>query len=231
MSTKSNTVFLNQIFDEAVNFLSDVLDSPSYQAQIPLSKGVESNYCSSIGSNESTKSVTTSSATNCVITTTGGGTFDYLYPGYQELKYQPFYQPPVIYGPIIWVDVLRDFTPSCSKKDIPSYPVSNFFVTNDGTSVIEIAVTSFFKEEVTVERKDLTLLVKGVKEKPADEKKEEPSKYFYRNLACRDFELEFKGHETWDFDKLEVYMDRGVLTIKVPLKEEFQPVRQKYEIK
>ena len=152
-------------------------------------------------------------------------------PFYGYNTIQPSIYQPFIYQPIIWVDALRDFTPSCSKKDIPSYPVSNFFVTNEGTSVIEVAVTGFLKEEVTVERKDLLLIVKGTRETPPEDKKEEPSKYFYRNLACRDFSLDFKGHESWDFDKLEVFMDRGILTIKIPLKEEFKPVKQKYEIK
>ena len=230
MSNKNNTVFLNQIFDEALGFIVDLVDAietqPAVQKNCLTSSPISNNYCSTIGA------ATTANYTLTATTSTLGN-----YNTWLNIPYNPpLYSQPIIYGPIIqqpiiWVDALRDFTPSCSKKDIPSYPVSNFFVTNEGTSVIEVAVTGFLKEEVTVERKDLLLIVKGTRETPPEDKKEEPSKYFYRNLACRDFSLDFKGHESWDFDKLEVFMDRGILTIKIPLKEEFKPVKQKYEIK
>jgi HSP20 family molecular chaperone IbpA len=226
MSSKSNTVFLNQIFDEAVNFISDALSNPPVVLTSSYSPPQSINYCKTIGD--------TNSIGNCTITTTSGAstTVGSTVGYYNNI---PFYGYntilPFIYQPIIWVDALKDFTPSCSKKDIPSYPVSNYFITNDGDHVVEIAVSGFSKEEITVERKDLSIFVKGMREAPPEDKKEKPSKYFYRNLACRDFELEFKFYESCDFDKLEVSMDKGILTIKIPLKEEFQPVRKKYEIK
>jgi len=218
MSTKSNQVFLNQIFDEAVKYLSDALDP--LVAQSPQ-KSIQSNYCSSGTTKGLVDQVTT---TNCVITT-GGDTFGYKYtPYYQEPLL--YYNPPIKYGPIIWVDVLRDFTPSCSKDS--SHPVTNFSCDKDGNVLIELATTSFEADELVVSREDLKIIVEG---KRKNKETSEDRKYFYRNIAARDFRKEFTGSEKWCFDKLSVSYKDGLLSISIPLKDEFQPVRQKYEIK
>ena len=218
MSSKSNQVFLNQIFDEAVNFISDALSNPPAVLKNNCSSPQSINYCQTTGD--------TNSIGNCTITTTVGSTTTTL--GYSN--YVPFYGwnvlTPIIYQPVIWVDALRDFTPSCSKDN--SHPVTNFSVDKDSNFLIEIACTGFEQDELTVERKDLKIIVEG---KRKNKETSEDRKYFYRNIATRDFSKEFSGSEKWCFDKLSVSYKDGLLAISIPLKEEFQPVRQKYEIK
>jgi len=228
MSTKSNQVFLNQIFDEAVSFISDAFDASSKHLQSPQSKGVQSNYCSSGTVNNNIKGLHNTNCvttTDCVITTGGVSAGHYQYTPYQQ---EPliYYNTPITYGPIIWVDVLRDFTSSYSKDS--SHPVTNFSVDKDGNFLVEIACTGFEADELTVERKDLKIIVEG---KRKNKETTEDRKYFYRNIATRDFSREFIGSEKWCFDKLSVSYKDGLLSISIPLKDEFQPVRQKYEIK
>ena len=64
MSNKSNTVFLNQIFDEAVNFISDALSNSPAVLTSSYSPPQSINYCQTTGD--------TNSIGNCTITTTGG---------------------------------------------------------------------------------------------------------------------------------------------------------------
>lgn len=229
MSNKNDTVFLNQIFDEALGFIVDLVDAienqPAVQKNCLTSSPISNNYCSTIGA---------TTAANCSLTTTttSASVTSGNYNTRLNIPYNPpLYSQPIIYGPIIqqpiiWVDALRDFTPSCSKDT--SYPVTNFSCDKDGNVLIEIACTGFELDELTVERKDLKIIVEG---KRKNKEAAEDRKYFYRNIATRDFTREFMGSEKWCFDKLSVSYKDGLLAIAIPLKEEFQPVRQKYEIK
>lgn len=118
-------------------------------------------------------------------------------------------------------------TPTITYKiETPSYPVSNYSVTKEGTSIIEIAVSGFNADEITVKREDLKIIVEG---KKADSKKDD-RKYIYKNIGERDFTLEYIGSEKWDYDKLSVKLNAGILEIRIPIKEECKPVNKVYKI-
>lgn len=114
------------------------------------------------------------------------------------------------------------------KIDTPSYPVSNFGVTEDGTSIIEVAVSGFDKEDIIVRREDLKIIVTGKKK---EEKNEQKVKYIYKKIAERDFEISFVGSEKWNFDKLTAKINNGILRIEVPIRDECKPINTTYEIK
>lgn len=175
------------------------------------SSGISSNYCSSNSSGSSY-------FTTFGDTTNGTWTMiDYPFSDYR-------------YGRR-WNDFSYLWYPTTTityKIDTPSYPVSNFGVTEDGTSIIEVAVSGFDKEDIIVRREDLKIIVTGKKK---EEKEEQKVKYIYKHIAERDFTLEFLGSEKWNFDALKAQISNGILKIEIPIKEECKPVNTTYEIK
>ena len=111
----------------------------------------------------------------------------------------------------------------------PSFPVSNYSVDENLTSIISIAVSGFSDDEISIRREDLKLVVEG--KKSLQRGQEDKRKYFYRNIAERDFKLEYQGSDKWDFDKLEARMSKGILNIEIPMKDEFKPIKQSFQIK
>jgi HSP20 family protein len=121
--------------------------------------------------------------------------------------------------------VVEEFTvPTIS---IPPYPVSNYAVDENLASIIQMAVTGFSEDEISIRREDLKLIVEG---KKSEEREEDKKKYFYRNIAERNFKVSYQGSEKWNFDKLEAKIKNGILTITIPMREECKPVKQTYEI-
>jgi HSP20 family molecular chaperone IbpA len=111
----------------------------------------------------------------------------------------------------------------------PPYPVANYSIDENLNSIISIAVTGFSDEEISIRREDLKLIVEGKKSK--DKGVEDKKKYFYRNIAERDFKIEYQGSDSWDFDKLEAKMSKGILNIVIPVREDCKPIKQSYTIK
>jgi HSP20 family molecular chaperone IbpA len=147
--------------------------------------------------------ITTGDNTTYTITTAG----DYYYTPYKVWDYKDTF----------WIDLWNhDFT----IPSVPSYPVSNYSILKDGSSLIEIAVSGFDEDEILIEKVESKIIVKGKKEK----KEEKVKKYLYKNIASRDFELEFQGSDSWDYSKIEAEIDKGILSIRIPLKEDFKPL-------
>jgi HSP20 family molecular chaperone IbpA len=166
--SKSNQVFLNQIFNDAMTFVSDVVStSPTYTL------------------------------------TTGSYT----------------YQPKKAWEYLDW-DYFNNYSFKCTSDFIPSYPVSNYSIDKEGKSIIEIAITGFDEEEIIIEKRESKIIVKGKKK----DKQKEDRKYLYKNIACRDFELEFQCSDSWDCSNIEAEIDKGVLTITIPVKEDCKPI-------
>ena len=136
--------------------------------------------------------------------------------------------PPISYPQYIWIDVIQKTQCDDLKDSVPKYPVSNYSIDKDGTSIIEVACSGFEEDEIAIEREDLKLLVKG---KRKNKEVEEDKKYLYKNIACRDFEIYYDVSEKWDFSKLEAQLKNGVLTILIPIKEECKPIRQSFKLK
>jgi HSP20 family molecular chaperone IbpA len=113
------------------------------------------------------------------------------------------------------------------KIETLTYPVSNSSILDDGTSVLEIAVSGFSSDEITVKREDLKIIVEGKKQKEEETKKK---KYLYKQIAERDFTMEFIGSDKWDFNNLKVLLKNGILRIEVPILESCKPVNKIYKI-
>ena len=106
-----------------------------------------------------------------------------------------------------------------SDNSIPNYPVSNYKINEFGTSIIEIAVTGFDDDELSIQKHDLNIIVTGKKK----EKQKDTCKYLYRNIGTRNFELTFSGSDQWNYEAIEADISKGILTIIIPVKEECKP--------
>lgn len=80
-----------------------------------------------------------------------------------------------------------DFEKRFSNSVQTSYPPYNILKTSDDDYIIEVAVTGFTKDEITVQVDQEQLIIK------ATGKKEQAttSEYLHRGLATRDFERRF----------------------------------------
>lgn len=114
------------------------------------------------------------------------------------------------------------FSPSYSfpvtKKDYPDYPICNHSVHMEtGENILEIAVTGFSKEDLSIKVLDEYLVIKG----SAPDSDEQPVyKSIYHGIPKRDFEMKFQIPEKLDSEKITSKIENGVLTVKIPVKEE-----------
>ena len=90
-----------------------------------------------------------------------------------------------------------------------SYPPYNIVKHDDNTYELEIAVTGFAKDEVTVEIDQNQLIVKGVRDKNGDTTAE----FLHRGLAFRDFTRSWTLAEHMEAG--EGRIKNGVLTIEL----------------
>lgn len=220
-----DSINLNKVFKEIFEVVSDLSVSISpFDYKIPD----ESN-CFTISSGK-----TTSPITECVTYNSSGQYWigDTPYLQKQTVDWYPWvtHQPKLIWIDIIdkWIDIIDKTDYSDLKSSVPKYPVSNFSIDKDGTSLIEIAVSGFSLDEITVERNDTKLEVKG---KRKDKEDDNEKKYLYKNIACRDFELSYDVSDKWDFDKIDIVLKKGILTIKIPLLEECKPIKKAFKIR
>lgn len=88
-----------------------------------------------------------------------------------------------------------------------TYPPYNILKHNEDTYEIEVAVTGFEKDEITVEIDQNNLIVKGSKK---EVELKEPT-YLHRSLATRDFTRSWQLGEHIEVD--EGRIKNGVLTI------------------
>ena len=90
-----------------------------------------------------------------------------------------------------------------------NYPPYNIIKQNENSYVIEVAVTGFVPDEVTVEIDQNQLIVKGHREKDSDD----DSTYLYRGLATRDFTRSWTLAEHMEVGEGKI--KNGVLTIEL----------------
>lgn len=108
----------------------------------------------------------------------------------------------------------------------PSYPVSNNYITEDGTSVIEVAIPGMSKKDIEIKVEGDTLYISG--ENKNEEKK---GIYLHRKLARRKFDISFKCSSKQNLDKIEASIEDGLLVIQIPLREESKPKARQISIK
>jgi molecular chaperone IbpA len=79
--------------------------------------------------------------------------------------------------------IFNDFEHRLANQVNNNYPPYNILKHNDDSYEIEIAVTGFTKDEITVEVDQNRLIVKGQRQRDD----EDTTEYLHRGLACRDF--------------------------------------------
>lgn len=113
------------------------------------------------------------------------------------------------------------------NKYFPSYPVTNNYIDEKGTSIIEIAIPGMDKEDIEIKVEGDKLSIQGKKK----EEKSEKGIYVHRKLAKRDFTISFKCSSKQDLDKIDALIENGLLVISIPLKEESKPKIRQITIK
>jgi len=105
--------------------------------------------------------------------------------------------------------VFNDFENRFGNQLKDNYPPYNIVKHNDDSYEIEIAVTGFAKDEVTVEIDQNQLIVKGVRSKDNDVTDE----FLHRGLAFRDFTRSWTLAEHMEVG--DGTIKNGVLTIEL----------------
>jgi molecular chaperone IbpA len=105
--------------------------------------------------------------------------------------------------------VFNDFERRFSNQISNNYPPYNVVKVDEDNYEIQIAVTGYNKDEVTVEVDQSTLIITGEKVKIEDTNIE----YLHRGLAQRDFVRQFQLAEYMEVMGAE--QRNGVLTVKV----------------
>jgi molecular chaperone IbpA len=105
--------------------------------------------------------------------------------------------------------MFNDFENRFGNQLKDNYPPYNIVKHDDSTYEIEIAVTGFAKDEVTVEIDQNQLIVKGVRSKDSDVTAE----FLHRGLAFRDFTRSWTLAEHMEVG--EGTIKNGVLTIEL----------------
>ena len=105
--------------------------------------------------------------------------------------------------------MFNDFENRFGNQLKDNYPPYNIVKHDDSSYEIEIAVTGFAKDEVTVEIDQNQLIVKGVRSKDSDVTAE----FLHRGLAFRDFTRSWTLAEHMEVG--EGTIKNGVLTIEL----------------
>lgn len=91
-----------------------------------------------------------------------------------------------------------------------NYPPCNIYRTSDTDYVVEMAVTGFSKEDITVEVDQSELVIRASRDSTEDENVVE---YIHRGLAARDFEKRFGLTEHMEVGDAKVA--NGLLTVYI----------------
>lgn len=97
-----------------------------------------------------------------------------------------------------------------------NYP-TDIYETETGVT-FELAVVGLNSDEIQIETQSDILRIKYSKEKTEDD-----SKYIYKGIAKRSFDLAWKISSKFDLSKLEANLEKGLLTIVVPYAETAKP--------
>lgn len=116
------------------------------------------------------------------------------------------------------------FMPVINTKS--SYPTDIY--EDDKQVTIEVAAAGLDKSDIEIEEQDGLLSVSY--EKSEETKNEEPT-YIQKGIAKRSFCLSWKFSEKFDLKKIEASMNKGILKISVPKKEEKEIIKNIIKIK
>lgn len=130
------------------------------------------------------------------------------------------YNVPTTFGGSFFDSIFEDFSqlmksPRFSFDD--SFPPLNLYLqTSDKACNIEIALTGYKKDWLSVEIDGTTLTIKA----DVPEEKGEEKKYIKHRIQAKSFEKVYKIPEGYDVDNAEVSYEDGLLSIYIPVKEQ-----------
>jgi HSP20 family molecular chaperone IbpA len=134
--------------------------------------------------------------------------------------------PPVSNKFLGWEDIINDFNFK-SKLDTPKYPKSSCYIAEDGTINLNLAVTGFSKENLSIKREGEKITIIGNKEKDTEKT---PVKKVWSDISQKNFETIFSFNEKMNLEKITINLENGILSIVVPMHEENKPVVKELEI-
>ena len=106
-----------------------------------------------------------------------------------------------------WDNLLSTIEKQAAQRQTDNYPPFNHIKLSEEDSLLEIAVTSFKKDEITIEVNGDQLTITGKKAEKRD------VEYLHRGLASRDFVRSF---QLFDHNQVvDAEMDSGLLSIYI----------------
>jgi HSP20 family protein len=116
------------------------------------------------------------------------------------------------------------FSPVLNTKT--SYPVDIY--EDDNHVNIEVAAAGLNKEDIQIEEQDGLLSISYDKKHEQDENQ---INYIQRGIAKRSFCLSWKFSDKFDLKKIDAVMDKGILKLQIPKKEEKAIIKNTIKIK
>lgn len=136
-----------------------------------------------------------------------------------------------------WVDeIFRDFGMPAFRKTFEGHPVANVKVNSRGDVRIEVAVTGYDEDKISVEIEDGVLSVSA----SGDEQAPRPGcemdcdstgyRSIFRRIRTGPFERRWQLPKELDCDQATASMKNGMLTVDVPMKRDAKSNKIKLKI-
>jgi HSP20 family protein len=117
----------------------------------------------------------------------------------------------------------REINQAIPQPIFPNRPVSNYYIEEDGTSIVEIATTGFSKDEIKVEVEGDLLHVCAEKK---EQKQIEGRRIVHERIYQENFEIKYKLSSKMDVNSIKTKMENGILQISIAMKEEEKPIKK-----
>ena len=137
--------------------------------------------------------------------------------------YRPGHRVPSLLGSRVFDNVFDSFFSDFSnhlQQSTHGYPVADIYRDEDGSTMLEVALAGFAKEDLTItiqpEKRSITVSASSSNE--IDEAAQ-------RRIARRNFTKTYVNYDdNLDVAKAEANFANGLLTVRVPQRPEIQPV-------
>lgn len=122
-------------------------------------------------------------------------------------------------------DALEEFTSTKTTDKFFPYAHNIYYNEDNGLLTFEVSATGADKKDIEVGASDGILKIVVDKKKEDDVNKH----YICRKLSEKSIHLEYKLSEKYDIEKISVTLDKGVLLVNVPVREESKPKNYTFE--
>jgi len=125
---------------------------------------------------------------------------------------------------IVRWDPVRDFGFTAPSTWMPAVDI---FQTNDHELVLKAELPDMSREDIDITVENFVLTIKGEKKVPADVKEEQ---YHHVERRYGTFSRSFSLPQTVDSNRVVAEYKNGVLTVRLPLREEAKPRTIKVDV-